>query len=215
MAKYKVENNQRLTQTSQLLTLICDDSHPILFEPGQYAGISMRDRLRPTAMRCFSISSSPTNQQRLQFSIRINGIFTHAVERLNTGDKVRVKGPFGGFVFNPSDHEDVVLLAGGIGVAPFMSMIRYANDIKLKNSVHLVFSSRNQDDIPFFEDIEAIQKENDNFKATYIIGHGETEKIGTNVLKGYLDAEKFYQILNYFGENRYKDTPWEVYEKQK
>lgn len=34
-------------------------------------------------------------------------------------------------------------------------------------------------------------------------------------IPGYLDAEKFYQILNYFGENRYKDTPWEVYEKQK
>lgn len=34
-------------------------------------------------------------------------------------------------------------------------------------------------------------------------------------IPGYLDANKFYQILSYFGENRYKDTPWEVYEKQR
>jgi ferredoxin-NADP reductase len=202
--QYRVINNKKLTPSVRVLTLEClEDSGPLLFQPGQYAAIGLRDRLRPTVMRCFSITTSPTNQQLIQFSMRVKGRFTSAIERLKVDDLVALRGPFGGFVFNPQLHEDVVLFAGGIGIAPFMSMMHYATDLGLPNKIHLVFSCRDQNDIPFLEAIRELQGKNPNLKVTYIIGAEDTEKLkGDKVITGQLNTENISQL----GLNANKQT---------
>ncbi len=204
MYQYRVINNKKLTPTVRVLTLEClEDSEPLLFQPGQYAAIGLRDRLRPTVMRCFSITTSPTNQQLIQFSMRVKGHFTSAIERLKIDDLVALRGPFGGFVFNPQLHEDVVLFAGGIGIAPFMSMMHYATDLGLPNKIQLVFSCRDQNDIPFLESIRELQSKNRNLRVTYIIGAGDTEKLKDDkVITGQLNTENISQL----GLNANKQT---------
>ncbi|MCA9349008.1 FAD-dependent oxidoreductase [Candidatus Saccharibacteria bacterium] len=191
MHKYLLADNRLLTPTIRQLTLECDaDSEPILHQPGQYAAISLRDRKRPTAFRCFSIASSPTNQRVLQFSIRVGGKYTSALERLEKGDEVAVRGPFGAFVLNQYEHKDLVMFAGGIGVAPFMSMIRYASELKLDNKLHLVYSSRNQNEIAFYTELNQLAKHNPNLTITHVIGEGGTEKlVNQRALQGRLDAQ--------------------------
>jgi ferredoxin-NADP reductase len=196
MYTYKVHDNSLLTPTVRLLTLVCDKgSDPLLHQPGQYAAISLHDRWRPTATRCFSIASSPTQIRTLQFSIRVQGSYTAALERLEQGDKVAVRGPFGRFVFDEQEDHDLVMFAGGIGVAPFMSMVRYATDMRLTNKLHLVYSCRSQEDIPFFDALLALKAHNPQLRITWVIGGGATDRLGgMRVLSGMLDDTNVYQL---------------------
>ncbi len=173
----------------------------MLYQPGQYAAIGLRDRARPTVMRCFSVTTSPTNQQVLQFSMRIKGKFTSALERLKPGDKVVVRGPFGGFVFVPMIHQDVVLMAGGIGVAPFISMLRYAQDLNLPNKMHLIYSCRDQSEMAFKDELQSIARKNPNIRVTFIMGDGNVTGLSNQALSGYADAQNLSTLnLNYLSQ---------------
>lgn len=190
--KYKVTDNKLVTTTvrSLLLELDPNSSRPLLYQPGQYAAITLNDKSTPSVARCFSISSSPSQQRQLEFSIRIGGQFTSALERLQKGDEVLVRGPFGNFILNEGSHLDVVMLAGGIGIAPFLSMIRYATFLSLKNKINLIYSCRSQDDIAFYDELVSLSSKNPNLKITYVISKGPTDKlVGQNIISGRLTGE--------------------------
>lgn len=193
---YKVLRNEKVTDTVRVLTLERDaQSVPLLFRPGQYVAIGLRDQLRPTVMRCFSIASSPSNQQVVQLSMRIKGHFTSALERLKPDSRVALRGPFGGFVFNESIHPDIVFFAGGIGIAPFMSMVRYATELSLTNRIHLVYSCRDQKDIAFFDEIQHLNNLNPHLNITYVIGDGKTDRLkNANVIVGQVDPTTLAQL---------------------
>lgn len=158
----------------------------MLFQPGQYAAVGLRDRLRPTVMRCFSVTSSPNNQEVLQFSMRVTGRFTSAVGRLKQGDKVGVRGPFGAFVYQEYYHSDIVMFAGGIGVAPFISMIRYATERQAESKMHLVYSCRDQSEMAFVDELKQLEAKNPNLTVTYVIGDGNVAGLA-NACGGMVD----------------------------
>jgi ferredoxin-NADP reductase len=144
MYKYYVENSEKITPTTLLLTLKrYPSTRNFAFQPGQYAAISFKHNGRPTPARCFSIANSPTDDDVVQFSIRLKGRFTKALLDLKEGDRVNVRGPFGAFVLDADRDEDVVMIAGGIGIAPFMGMIQYASAVELSNKMKLIYSCRN------------------------------------------------------------------------
>lgn len=178
MYKFVVENSELITPTTIQLTARRADSEPRLFsyQPGQYAAIGFKKHFRPTAARCFSLASSPTNQSHIQFGIRIKGKFTKALLSLNPGDELDVRGPFGGFVFDAERDKEAVLLAGGIGISPLLGMARFATDTQLPNPITLLYSCHSADDLPFAPDIYALEKQNRNFNAYYAIGKGLPKK---------------------------------------
>lgn len=203
MHKYFVSDNQYLTPTTLLLTLKKDraDSRPFSFQPGQYAAISFKHGGRPSPARCFSIVSSPTDPGTLQFSMRIKGHFTNGLARLKADDVVRVRGPFGGFVFDSEHNTDTVMLAGGIGITPIMSMIRFATDTNLTNKITLLYSCQNQDDVPFIDQLKTLEKRNPQFKVMFMIGQGPIDKLaGHYVASGRITPE----IIDQATGNSYK-----------
>lgn len=152
-------------------------------------------------MRCFSITSSPTDQRFLQFSMRVKGHFTSAIKRLKVGDEVDVRGPFGGFVFEPDLHNDLVLFAGGIGVAPFISMLRYAGKLDLDNKIKLVYSCRNREDIAFFETLSKLGRKNHNLEIIYVLAEADSHIKGQKVLAGRVDDANINKLdLDYAGQ---------------
>ncbi len=208
MHKYFVESNEWLTPSTLLITLNKDPEETRLFsfQPGQYAAISFKRRGRPTPARCFSIVSSPTDQSKLQFSMRSRGHFTKALSNIKEGDEVSVRGPFGGFVLDVQRDTDAVLLAGGIGITPFISMIRYVTDVGHTNNITLVYSSQNQDDVPFVRELMELEKQNPHFKVIFVISDGDTSKLaGAKVVLGRISPEIIDDVssnnnekINYF-----------------
>jgi len=188
---YRVTENKLLTPTVRSVKLASEEGRmPLLYEPGQYASVSLHDRWRPTTTRCFSIASSPTDHSALEFCARVGGAYTHALERLQKGDEVMVRGPFGSFTLPQYAPHDLVFFAGGIGITPFMSMLRSATALKLSKKMHLVYSCRNETDIPFFEELVQLQRQNPNIRVTFVVTEGTTDRLrGQRVLTGRISRE--------------------------
>jgi len=107
---------------------------PFSFEPGQYATLWLTHGGR-TLARPYSIASSSLEKRHLEFYLNLvkEGKLTpslwdaEVIEGLRVGDPgtvVAVTGPKGRFVLDPQDHRDLVFVASGTGLAPFISMIR-------------------------------------------------------------------------------------------
>ncbi|HSX31017.1 MAG TPA: FAD-dependent oxidoreductase [Candidatus Saccharimonadales bacterium] len=163
---YTVQSNY---QTGDILVLTLAPKtvrDHMSFVPGQYAAISFWRSGRPTPMRCFSIASTSLSGV-LQFAMRVRGGFTHAVAELRAGDAVRVQGPFGDFTIDPEHDTRVVMLAGGIGITPFMSMLRDATERSARLPITLLYSNRSCSSIPFYEELRSLEQRNPHLRLRF------------------------------------------------
>lgn len=196
MYAYTVLTNEKLTATTQLLTLQAKTaSDTFQHEPGQYAAISFKRKYRPTPARCFSIVTAPEETSTLQFSMRASGRFTRAVAGLKPGDGVSVRGPFGGFVIEPTHQPQIVLLAGGIGITPFMSMIRHAAYAQTETRITLVYSCPNQLDMPFATELLKLEQANPNFQVVFTVSSGPVNRLSqARVFTGRISPELLQSV---------------------
>lgn len=171
MKNYILKNVEHYP-TYQLVTLEPEEerSERLDYWPGQYATISFKSGSSISPMRCFSMVSSP-NQTDLQFAMRRSGRFTKKISELLPGTAVKVHGPFGNFVIDSTDT-NVILLAAGIGITPYMSMLRHAVETKMTLPITLVYACRNIDDIPFKEDLVKLQSQNSKLRIFFVLNEG-------------------------------------------
>lgn len=163
MQQYTVKQSTHLNADTLLLTLRPKHMRDrLMFYPGQYIAIGFKRFGRPSPMRCFSIVSSP-NANELQVAARVQGKFTRSLAALLPGDDVFVRGPFGNFVIDETYDRSVLLIAGGIGITPFMSMIRFATETQLSVPITLLFSYRGSD-APFLAELRSHERQNPNFR---------------------------------------------------
>ena len=192
---YSVKNIKQINGVV-LLTLIPEQETIFDFKPGQFAMIALYDENgKIWKQRPFSICSPPTNRNYIQFAIKIFGEFTHKIAALKEGDKVGVSGPYGFFIFDEVKMNDVVFLTGGIGVTPFVSMIRYASEKKLPNKLLLLYSIKTKNDIVCLDELETISRQNKNFQAVFTLTSDipdnwqyEKGRIDENMLKKYCSS---------------------------
>lgn len=130
-----------------------DGKKPFTHKPGQCAFLSMPG----IGEALFSITSSPTNLEYLEFSIKKCGCVTEWIHNVEPGQQVTLRGPYGnGF---PVDTDflgkDLVFIAGGIGIAPLRSVINYVRDNREKyGKVTVIYGSRSDADLVDIEEIE-------------------------------------------------------------
>jgi len=125
-----------------------------LFEhiPGQCAMLS----LPGVGESMISITSSPTNEEYMEFSVKKCGCLSSALHDLAVGDNICVRGPYGKPF--PVDTElagkDLLFIAGGIGLAPLRSVINYCRD-KRENykSIQVVYGARSMEDLVEYKEI--------------------------------------------------------------
>ena len=107
----------------------------------------------------FSITSSPTNKEYQEFSIKRCGMLTDYLHSLEVGDQITVRGPYGNNF--PVDTvlrgKDLVFIAGGIGLAPLRSVINYVIDNRADyGKVDIVYGSRSADDLVGLDEIKNV-----------------------------------------------------------
>ncbi len=145
------------------------------YKPGQFLMMYMLDENgKPTNLaRAYSISSSPIQKDHLELTIKITGKFTTLLDKMKVGNRVGVTGSFGVFTYNPEKHKDTVMMAGGVGIAPFVSMVRFATAQKLENKILLFYSNRTNKDISHLEELKKLEEENPNFRTIYTVTRDE------------------------------------------
>lgn len=129
-------------------------------------------------MRCFSIVSAPADTEVLQFGVRLGGPFTRALGELPIGTDMFVQGPFGNFVIDERYDRNIVMLAGGIGITPFISMLRALSTDPNPPPVTLVYSCRDASDRPFLEELALLQSQIPSLKIfAFITGGNPAEPL--------------------------------------
>jgi ferredoxin-NADP reductase len=177
-------------------------SDGLKFQAGQYASIGFKSANgRRSPMRCFSIVSSPTNTEELMFAIRLGGRFTQSVAELKVGTLFFVQGPFGDFVMSGRYDKRIVMLAGGIGITPFMSMIRTACRKQSFIPITLLYSYRSHHDIPFYEELELLSRQNPNLKVVTFVTDTAVAPNIPQILSGRMTEEHIAAVTggNYAG----------------
>ncbi len=121
--------------------------------PGQCAMVSIPG----VSEAMFSITSSPTNREYMEFSIKKCGCLTEWLHSMEVGQQVTVRGPYGnGFpVETDLKGKDLIFIAGGIGLAPLRSVINYVRANRSNyGKVTVVYGSRSMDDLVDFKEIQ-------------------------------------------------------------
>jgi predicted ferric reductase len=142
------------------------DGHPgFRFKAGQFSWLTVYGSPFKISAHPFSISSSAAaSDRRVEISIKNLGDFTSNIHNVPAGKRVYLDGPYGGFhLGNPADMH--VLIAGGVGITPMMSMIRTLADQRDSRPVTLLYGSRDWESITFREDLEALK---DRLKLTVV-----------------------------------------------
>ncbi|NZA28275.1 ferric reductase-like transmembrane domain-containing protein [Luteimonas sp. SJ-92] len=168
--------------------------HRFDYQPGQFAWVTLR--ASPFAMRehPFSISSSPTRPGRLEFTIKALGDFTATIGGIRPGETAWVDGPYG--TFGTDHHPEArgyVFIAGGVGIAPIISMLRACADRGETRPLWLFYGNRRWDRVVFREELDALAGRLD-LRIVHVLGdppdgwEGERGYIDRAVLERHLPA---------------------------
>ena len=129
-----------------------DGKKPFLHIPGQCAMLSIPG----VGEALFSITSSPTNEEFMEFSIKKCGCVTDFLHSIEVGQQVTIRGPYGnGFPVDTAfAGKDLLFIAGGIGLAPLRSVINYCRHYRDRyGKIDIVYGSRSKDDLVDYQEI--------------------------------------------------------------
>lgn len=161
------------------------------FRPGQFGWLTLWGNPFRITGHPFSFSSSAEAADgRVEMTIRNLGDFTRGIAKVPVGRRVYLDGPYGAFTIgNPADMH--VLIAGGIGITPMMSMIRTLADRGDKRPLILLYGGKDLESLTFREELDALAKRVD-LTVVYVLSQPPEGWAGES---GYIDAALFKRHL--------------------
>lgn len=143
-------------------------SEEIKFLPGQYIFLTLPDLLHPDergGRRQFSIITPPSSKHTISIATRISQSgFKKTLMELPLQSRVMLGPVAGRFTLPENTNTPLVFIAGGIGITPFMSMLRYVKEQRLPYTITLIYSNHDRASTPFLSELEGCTKEIPNFR---------------------------------------------------
>lgn len=181
-------------------TIACRLEKPpdFVFRPGQFIELTLLNPPETDSegnSRAFSIASAPQEGFLLVATRLRDSAFKRVLSQASPGTQVKLDGPFGDLRLHNDSSRAAVMLCGGIGITPFRSIILNATQNKLPHRIFLFYSNRRPEDAPFLEELQALEKQNPNFKLIACMTEmeksgrgwdGEKEKIDRKMLEKHL-----------------------------
>ncbi|WP_165959000.1 ferric reductase-like transmembrane domain-containing protein [Actinomadura sp. KC345] len=127
------------------------------FEPGQFGWITVERSPFALTQHPFSFSSSAEAEGSVQMSIKALGDFTRSITELRPGARAYLDGPHGVFTPDRNEGPGFVLIAGGIGIAPMLSMLRTFADRDDPRPCHLFYASRTCEDATLLDEVRELE----------------------------------------------------------
>jgi prolycopene isomerase len=190
----KVKDVIEETQSTKTLRMVSVEGTLPYFRAGQYINLFVNIDGILTS-RPYSISSVPGKPYYDITVRRIEpGFVSHyLLDRVTVGDTFESTGPNGSFYYEPLiETSDLVFLAGGSGITPFMSMIREVTQKQSPVNIHLLYGSRNHTDIIFGDELMKLAAKYQNIKVDFVISEPPQ---GWSGLCGLLDAKMISSLV--------------------
>lgn len=202
------------TESTKTLRLVPVDGSFPPFRAGQFVNVFLTiDKVKTS--RAYSISSPPSRPGYIDITVRKmpdGFVSVYLCEKACVGETFELSGPAGCFYHEPiTDTDDLVFLAGGSGITPFISMIRNAADLKLDLKMHVLYGCRTLDDVIFGDELAdlACCKDN-NLKVDIVVSEPGKGREG---LCGFLDAPMISsQVGRLEGKTFFMCGPYAMYD---
>lgn len=188
----------RRPETANVESFLFRPEAKLSFIPGQYLRWTLPHRQPDDrgTWRFFSIASSP-NEEYIQlttkFTTQHGSSFKTALHSLKTGDQVNATGPMGQFVLDESYNQPITLVAGGIGITPYRSMIADMHLSGHYRPFHLIYACRTPADAIFKPLLLEATNSYQEAVITYVYEDAQGQT-GDGVTQGRLTAHKLYEL---------------------
>ena len=180
------------TPSIRLLTLNIDNP-AFRFLAGQWVELT-RDIEDSPYTAGYSITNSPLYRGQIELAIKASAKHPLARwihSRAMPGDSLQVTQGQGPFVYVPEMSDNLVLIGGGVGVTPLISIFRHVRDAALPTCTHLLYSVSDSREILFREELEAAARKHNNLRVSITVTHPDTQWQG---LTGRIDPIKLHAI---------------------
>ena len=189
---YRVAEVREERGDARTLVMRPDGHGGFRFTPGQFGWLTLWDSPFKFTGHPFSFSSSAAvTDGRVEMTIRNLGDFTSRIAQVPVGQRVYLDGPYGAFTIDRNPADMHVLIAGGVGITPMMSMLRTLADRGDKRPVTLVYGNKDWDSAIFREELESLKSRLD-LKVVHVLPDPPAGWTGE---KGYIDADMFKRHL--------------------
>jgi ferredoxin-NADP reductase len=172
------------------------------FKAGQFISLRLIDPPETDAegnTRVFSIASAPYEGGLMIATRMRDTAFKRTMKALPLGVEVQMQGPFGSLTLDDQDTRPAALIAGGIGITPFRSIVFQASH----HRIFLFYSNRRPEDAAFINELQALEKTNSNFKlVATMTGDGESVKRWTGE-RGVIDKAMLAKVIKQVTEPKY------------
>lgn len=180
------------TPSIQVLRLAIPNAQ-FRFLPGQWVDLAAEiDGISHTSG--YSVTTSPVHMGEIELAIKASTrhpLSRWVHERARVGDRVRVSQGQGPFVYLPEMSDNVVLIGGGVGITPLLSIFRHVRDAGLPTRVHLVYSVSDSREILFHDELDAAVHAHDNLHVSITVTHPDASWHG---LTGRIDPVKLHAL---------------------
>jgi benzoate/toluate 1,2-dioxygenase reductase subunit len=186
----RITELDRLSPTTVGLTIEIEDRDSLAFLPGQYVNIAVPGT---EESRSYSFSSGPQDKE-LTFLVKLTpgGVMsTWLEERAGVGDEVTFTGPHGSFFLRESDAP-LLLLAGGTGLAPILSVLRTLEGNRSDRQMHLVYGVTTDDDLVEMETIEQLAGAIEGLTWDYCVADPATKAPNQGYVTGLYGPEHLH-----------------------
>lgn len=162
-------------KTFRLLPSSTDPLLPFTFVPGQFLNLTFWIG-GAKMIRSYSIASSPTQREYVDLTVRREprgAVSRHITDLLKVGDQIDTGGPVGRFTFTGTEADSIVLISGGVGITPMMSITRYLTERSWAGDIFFIYACRAPIDFMFAADVAALQRANPKLRVAVTMSRPE------------------------------------------
>jgi ferredoxin-NADP reductase len=197
MGIYILKLLDRYEVAKNTIACVLEKPAELVFKSGQYGGFTLISPNETDAggnTRRFSIASAPEDKHLTIVTRLQQSTFKRTLNQLPLGSNIKFAGPTGNFVLHPEAEIPAVFIAGGIGIAPFYSMIRDAAAKRSPQAIYLFYGNQSRADAAFLTELLALEQQHAPFKMIAALAdadadndwQGETGWITDKLIQKYI-----------------------------
>lgn len=170
MRKYETKLISKKNVASSTIEMVFSRPDGFDFLAGQYIQLGVPELRYPDAAgrsRVMSITSSPLKRNELCIAFRDTGSgYKETLKQLQIGDSAIIEGPYGFFTLTEQVSYPLIFIAGGIGITPYISMLRYAVATNLDVSITLLYANSSPENAAYIKELKDIVRRNARLRFT-------------------------------------------------
>ena len=153
----EIKRVEQFTEKEKWFEIALPDGMNLGHEPGQFVKVSIFG----VGEAAISVTSAPSPNGTFELCVREVGMLTEVMHRLNPGDKIGIRGPFGhGFDTASFKGKDILIIGGGIGIVPLRSLINHViNNRKDYGRLIIAYGAKSPEELLFAKELEMWEKD--------------------------------------------------------